>query len=98
MFVLCSSRRRNTSCALVTGVQTCALPIFAPRPPRAAFLFETGPDGVIHWVDGVTRGTVIGLSIAEAAFGGEPGADGVAAGAFRQIGRASWRESVWSYG
>src|SRR3546814_14255190 len=56
----------------------------APRPPRAAFLFETGPDGVIHWVDGVTRGTVIGLSNAEAAFGGEPGADGVAAGAFRQ--------------
>src|SRR3546814_10379055 len=24
----CSSRRRHTSCALVTGVQTCALPIF----------------------------------------------------------------------
>src|SRR3546814_5621569 len=28
-----SSRRRHTSCALVTGVQTCALPIFKlPRP------------------------------------------------------------------
>src|SRR3546814_17461144 len=25
--VFCSSRRRNTRCALVTGVQTCALPI-----------------------------------------------------------------------
>src|SRR3546814_4508830 len=25
-----SSRRRHTSCALVTGVQTCALPIFGP--------------------------------------------------------------------
>src|SRR3546814_6248651 len=25
-----SSRRRHTSCALVTGVQTCALPISAP--------------------------------------------------------------------
>lgn len=56
----------------------------APRPPRAAFLFETGPDGVIHWAEGVTRGAVIGLSIADAAFGGEPGTDGVAAGAFRQ--------------
>ena len=56
----------------------------AERAPRAAFLFETGPDGVIHWVDGVTRGAVIGLSIAEAAFGGEPGTDGVSAGAFRQ--------------
>src|SRR3546814_4273491 len=28
-----SSRRRHTRCALVTGVQTCALPIFFP--PRA---------------------------------------------------------------
>src|SRR3546814_14891916 len=26
-----SSRRRNTICALVTGVQTCALPIYAAR-------------------------------------------------------------------
>src|SRR3546814_5491609 len=28
MFVFFSSRRRHTRCALVTGVQTCALPIF----------------------------------------------------------------------
>src|SRR3546814_3783330 len=31
-----SSRRRHTSCALLTGVQTCALPIspmMAPPPP-----------------------------------------------------------------
>src|SRR3546814_8525658 len=27
MCVFCSSRRRHTRCALVTGVQTCALPI-----------------------------------------------------------------------
>src|SRR3546814_3854888 len=27
-----SSRRRNTRCALVTGVQTCSLPICATRP------------------------------------------------------------------
>src|SRR3546814_1376263 len=27
-----SSRRRHTSCALVTGVQTCALPISAAQP------------------------------------------------------------------
>src|SRR3546814_3493436 len=30
MFVL-SSRRRHTRCALVTGVQTCALPIWQPE-------------------------------------------------------------------
>src|SRR3546814_1133601 len=27
-----SSRRRHTRCALVTGVQTCALPIFLDHP------------------------------------------------------------------
>src|SRR3546814_8584675 len=27
VFVFCASRRRHTRCALVTGVQTCALPI-----------------------------------------------------------------------
>src|SRR3546814_8776566 len=29
-----SSRRRHTRCALVTGVQTCALPILHPRSHR----------------------------------------------------------------
>src|SRR3546814_10980262 len=32
--IFVSSRRRHTRCALVTGVQTCALPIFAPTEPR----------------------------------------------------------------
>src|SRR3546814_1138860 len=31
-----SSRRRHTSCALVTGVQTCALPISLHGPDRCA--------------------------------------------------------------
>src|SRR3546814_3174947 len=30
-FLFFSSRRRHTRCALVTGVQTCALPISLPR-------------------------------------------------------------------
>src|SRR3546814_2928586 len=50
-----SSRRRHTSCALVTGVQTCALPISSPpaawsrpgttpiRPPRSAWLSAPRP-------------------------------------------------------
>src|SRR3546814_14861536 len=29
MYFFFSSRRRHTRCALVTGVQTCALPVFA---------------------------------------------------------------------
>src|SRR3546814_8442692 len=38
MILFFSSRRRHTRCALVTGVQTCALPIFRPLlgPPRRA--------------------------------------------------------------
>src|SRR3546814_19910806 len=36
-----SSRRRHTRCALVTGVQTCALPIFYGFPnPKAAAVFR----------------------------------------------------------
>src|SRR3546814_7384966 len=31
IFFFFSSRRRHTRCALVTGVQTCALPICQPR-------------------------------------------------------------------
>src|SRR3546814_7618190 len=36
IFFFFSSRRRHTRCALVTGVQTCALPIFAQRDRRGA--------------------------------------------------------------
>src|SRR3546814_3661165 len=32
MLVLCSIRRRHTRCALLTGVQTCALPISGSSP------------------------------------------------------------------
>src|SRR3546814_8168220 len=36
-----SSRRRHTRCALVTGVQTCALPIYRPRAAaRSAALWQ----------------------------------------------------------
>src|SRR3546814_14117839 len=48
-FVVCffSSRRRHTRCALVTGVQTCALPIFLCAGQRRL---------VIGNVDGLARG------------------------------------------
>src|SRR3546814_1483379 len=39
---LFSSRRRHTRCALVTGVQTCALPIFL-AVPGFELLDLTGP-------------------------------------------------------
>src|SRR3546814_3646187 len=34
LFFFFSSRRRHTRCALVTGVQTCALPIYIQTPPH----------------------------------------------------------------
>src|SRR3546814_15697736 len=37
MFFFFSSRRRHTRCALVTGVQTCALPISTPAGSSIAF-------------------------------------------------------------
>src|SRR3546814_2790341 len=38
LFCFCSSRRRHTRCALVTGVQTCALPIFKAQLEEASKL------------------------------------------------------------
>src|SRR3546814_2794567 len=44
-----SSRRRHTRCALVTGVQTCALPILSgPEPSSAACLLELTEAGQPH--------------------------------------------------
>src|SRR3546814_287446 len=40
-----SSRRRHTRCALVTGVQTCALPIFWTLPAGFLELQETAAAG-----------------------------------------------------
>src|SRR3546814_10733958 len=45
-FFFFSSRRRHTRCALVTGVQTCALPISRERLERAgknALVMHPGP-------------------------------------------------------
>src|SRR3546814_5363021 len=46
-----SSRRRHTRCALVAGVQTCALPIAAGRPGGVALAFEA-EDGASVLADG----------------------------------------------
>src|SRR3546814_5117842 len=40
VFIFFSSRRRLTRCALVTGVQTCALPISSRAPKTAACIFR----------------------------------------------------------
>src|SRR3546814_17397778 len=66
LFFFFSSRRRHTRCALVTGVQTCALPISfqIPRPFAAmtvlenAMLAPAGQAGELFWNNWFSRSTV----------------------------------------
>src|SRR3546814_6012096 len=45
-FFFFSSRRRHTRCALVTGVQTCALPIYRDFPKLSGLIVSAGsPEG-----------------------------------------------------
>jgi hypothetical protein len=56
-----------------------------------AFRWETGPDGVIIWVEGAPRGPLIGQTIAMIGGQGQFGVDGQAAGAFEK--RAPFRDA-----
>src|SRR3546814_15428763 len=51
VFFLFSSRRRHTRCALVTGVQTCALPIFSHGDAHLGNMFFEidGRPGFLDW-------------------------------------------------
>src|SRR3546814_5213503 len=104
LFFFFSSRRRHTRCALVTGVQTCALPICsgANHLPRGAEQFEASspfdyPErSEVLIVTDIKRGDIAALSgayarLIEAAGGGT-------LGLFTEIGRASCRERVCQYG
>src|SRR3546814_2173406 len=96
-----ASRRRHTRCALVTGVQTCALPIWATFIPRYLALLEAGgsdaPEALLarlgvdfrdpsFWQKGFDE--IRRLVEQATALAGEP----------REIGRASCRERVCQYG
>src|SRR3546814_1342303 len=77
LFFFFSSRRRHTSCALVTGVQTCALPIYIRRRGWN----ESGPTKIylralrssvmsLHEVSEVEPGS--GFLVRDLIRGGEP--------------------------
>src|SRR3546814_21163452 len=95
-----SSRRRHTRCALVTGVQTCALPICnrLQRIQRAEqqctdlisalLLLSRNERG--HGATDVARIAEQLLDVHRTQVAGKP--LGV-----RQIGRAACRERVWQY-
>lgn len=72
-------------------------PAFAPAPapasegPLERFHWEAGSDGTLRWVDGPSRGALIGQTIAAIAGPGDYGVDGQAAGAFEK--RAPFRDA-----
>src|SRR3546814_18364953 len=84
--VFFSSRRRHTRCALVTGVQTCALPISRLDPcvdePHVDARADLGREGQLN------------LGRRDA---GAFGAERPLGALDDQIGRASCRESVCQY-
>src|SRR3546814_3172282 len=97
-----SSRRRHTRCALVTGVQTCALPISLAKGKRRVVAHLPTGGGKSLMAAKITEGargksnrvifTVPAVSLIDqtvAAFEAE-GLDG-------KLGRASCRESVCQY-
>src|SRR3546814_8213772 len=94
-----SSRRRHTRCALVAGVQTCALPIW--KPARTWRLFvkkDTHPDYHLIKVQ-MTDGT---LFETRSTWGKEGDTmtldiDPTSHPAWTEIGRASCRARVCQY-
>ncbi len=52
-------------------------------PPKE-ISFETDDNGTIVWVEGISRGSLVGVDIAQAAYDDGPGPDAYGAAAFRQ--------------
>src|SRR3546814_5477891 len=86
-----SSRRRHTRCALVTGVQTCALPILTIRMHRAFLRDRLDPL--------VKRHTGRPMASPTFVYRRTDGSVRIVRGALPddQIGRASCRERVCQY-
>src|SRR3546814_9830233 len=98
-----SSRRRHTRCALVTGVQTCALPIYgaaARELPRMDIVTGAGHDAVymaavaptamifVHCKDGISHNEIEDARPEHLEAGCNVLLDAM------EIGRASCRERV----
>src|SRR3546814_4213812 len=99
LFVFFSSRRRHTRCALVTGVQTCALPIFALiKILRGGGDRETSANHERHGAKAHARTDQTHISLLwDGAFSGTNQAMAPPSFLVLQIGRASCRERVCQY-
>src|SRR3546814_6476736 len=94
-----SSRRRHTRCALVTGVQTCALPISAgPRPCNIiTHIGHNGEDAMKRTTRHLLLATLSSLSLAASPAFAQDAAPAATAVAAPEIGSASCRERVCQY-
>src|SRR3546814_4967087 len=97
MFFFFSSRRRHTRCALVTGVQTCALPIFRLDTKDFQFLYAEGDDLVFMDKDSFEQINISKDVVGDAHEFLQDGMDVVLELWEEQIGRASCRERVCQY-
>src|SRR3546814_7292303 len=91
-----SSRRRHTRCALVTGVQTCALPIFTVLAvpvwrTRGKLSHALVAIGIRSTLKRPALKTLPDALVAAAAQLSNQLGGGI------EIGRASWRERVCKY-
>src|SRR3546814_1156071 len=92
-----SSRRRHTRCALVTGVQTCALPIY--RTPRRHAEEHHRPPADARRAVRLPRLPRLRTEARRAVLEGVGGQARPAARKARQrgiVGRRAWREVPWS--
>src|SRR3546814_9664075 len=98
-----SSRRRHTRCALVTGVQTCALPIYTYDSGEFTAIMEEGmrqgdwAGFAARKAESAKRGRLRGIGMStyvERCGGGNPE---IADVRIDQIGSASCRERVCQY-
>src|SRR3546814_2831990 len=89
LFFFFSSRRRHTRCALVTGVQTCALPIFRRNARRSAPRNNECP-GILRSYASINVRSAECLDTHYYAVL-------IGVGATTEIGRASCRERVCQY-
>ena len=83
------SFRRRRDAAGAAAAAAAAVPALVEE-----FQWETGPDGIVLWVEGAPRGPLVGQSIASIAERGQYGVDGQAAGAFEK--RAPFRDARFS--
>src|SRR3546814_5664998 len=102
MFFFFSSRRRHTRCALVTGVQTCALPICLERGIVVTnvrnYAGNTVPEHTFALMLALRRSLVAYRDSVKAGRWQESGQFCYFDYPIRdQIGRASCRESVCQY-